>query len=59
MDTATLILAGALVVLAIVVISAGVRVVPQSETCVIERLGRFHSVLGPGLNFIIPFIDKP
>lgn len=59
MDTATLILAVALVVLAIVVISAGVRVVPQSETCVIERLGRFHSVLAPGLNFIIPFIDKP
>ena len=24
-----------------------------------ERLGRFHSVLAPGLNFIIPFIDKP
>ena len=33
--------------------------VPQSETRVIERLGRFHSVLNPGLNFIIPFIDKP
>ena len=32
---------------------------PQSETRVIERLGRFHSVLNPGLNFIIPFIDKP
>lgn len=32
---------------------------PQSETRVIERLGRFHSVLSPGLNFIIPFIDRP
>ena len=32
---------------------------PQSETRVVERLGRFHSVLAPGLNFIIPFIDKP
>ena len=59
MEISTLILAGILVVLAIVIISAGVRVVPQSETCVVERLGRFHSVLGPGLNFIIPFIDKP
>lgn len=47
------------VLLAIIVIWAGVKVVPQSETRVIERLGRFHSVLGPGLNFIIPFIDKP
>ena len=48
-----------MVIFAIVVISAGVKVVPQSETRVIERLGRFHSVLSPGLNFIIPFIDKP
>lgn len=47
------------VVLAIIIISAGVKVVPQSETRVIERLGRFHSVLPPGLNFIIPFVDRP
>lgn len=53
------ILASVVVIFAIVVISAGVKVVPQSETRVIERLGRFHSVLAPGLNFIIPFIDKP
>ena len=46
------------VVVAIAVISAGVKVVPQSETRVIERLGRFHSVLQPGLNFIIPFVDR-
>ena len=55
----TLILAIAAVILAIVVISAGIKVVPQSETRVIERLGRFHSVLSPGLNFIIPFVDRP
>lgn len=53
------ILASVVVIFAIVVISAGVKVVPQSETRVIERLGRFHIVLSPGLNFIIPFIDKP
>lgn len=53
------ILAAALVLLAIIVISSGVKVVPQSETRVIERLGRFHSVLAPGLNFIIPFVDRP
>lgn len=55
----TYILAAIIVLLAITIISAGVKVVPQSETRVIERLGRFHSVLNPGLNFIIPFIDKP
>jgi len=55
----TLILAGVILILAIVIISAGVKVVPQSETRVIERLGRFHDVLPPGINFIIPFIDRP
>ncbi len=43
----------------IIVVSAGVKIVPQSETRVVERLGRFHSVLSPGLNIIWPFIDKP
>lgn len=47
------------VALVVFVIAKGISVVPQSETRVIERLGRFHAVLPPGLNFIIPFIDKP
>lgn len=55
----SIIIVAILVFLLIVIISAGVKVVPQSETRVIERLGKFHSVLSPGLNFIIPFIDKP
>lgn len=59
MSTFSIILAFIVVVLAVVVISAGVKVVPQSETRVVERLGRFHSVLSPGLNFIVPFIDRP
>ncbi len=59
MSTLSIVLATIVVVLAIVIISAGVKVVPQSETRVVERLGRFHSVLSPGLNFIIPFIDRP
>ena len=55
----TLILLGILVLIVIILVMAGVKVVPQSETKVIERLGRFHSVLPPGLNIIWPFIDKP
>lgn len=55
----TIIVAAIILVLVVVVIMAGVKVVPQSETKVVERLGKFHSVLQPGLNFIIPFIDKP
>jgi regulator of protease activity HflC (stomatin/prohibitin superfamily) len=42
----------------IVCILAGVRIVPQSEKLVVERLGRLHSVLGPGINFIVPFLDR-
>lgn len=48
-----------LIAIAAIVVYSSVKVVPQSETRVIERLGRFHSVLSPGLNFIFPFIDKP
>jgi regulator of protease activity HflC (stomatin/prohibitin superfamily) len=42
----------------IVCIMAGVRIVPQSEKYVVERLGRLRSVLGPGINFIVPFLDR-
>lgn len=59
MEISTLIVLGAIVLLAIIIVMAGVKIVPQSETRVIERLGRFHSVLSPGLNIIWPFIDKP
>lgn len=50
---------GLLALIVILLVTAGVKVVPQSETKVIERLGRFHAVLPPGLNIIWPFIDKP
>ena len=55
----TLVLLAIVVFIVIVLVVAGIKVVPQSETRVIERLGRFHSVLPPGLNIIWPFIDKP
>lgn len=53
------IILGIIVLLAVVIVANAVKVVPQSETRVIERLGRFHSVLPAGLNIIWPFIDKP
>jgi regulator of protease activity HflC (stomatin/prohibitin superfamily) len=37
---------------------AGIRIVPQAELQVIERLGRYHRTLHGGLNFIIPIIDR-
>ncbi|MEO0545156.1 MAG: SPFH domain-containing protein [Pseudomonadota bacterium] len=35
-----------------------VRIVPQSEKFVVERFGRLHSVLGPGINLIVPILDQ-
>ena len=42
----------------ILCIYLGVRIVPQSEKHVVERFGRLRSVLGPGINFIVPFLDR-
>ncbi len=42
----------------IICIFLGVRIVSQSEKHVVERFGRLRSVLGPGINFIVPFLDK-
>ncbi len=36
----------------------GVRIVSQSEKHVVERFGRLRKVLGPGINFIVPFLDR-
>ncbi|WP_299938114.1 SPFH domain-containing protein [uncultured Pelagimonas sp.] len=47
-----------LAVFVIVLVLLGVRIVPQSEKHVVERFGRLHSVLGPGINFIVPFLDR-
>ena len=44
--------------LVIAFVIEGVRIVPQQSAWVIERLGRFHGTLEPGLNLIIPFFDK-
>ncbi len=51
-------LAATLAVLAVFIMFLGIRIVPQQQGWVVERLGRFHGVLEPGLNFIIPLIDR-
>ena len=48
----------ALVVLAIVFVKMAVVIIPQSETKIIERLGKYYATLSPGVNIIIPFIDR-
>ncbi len=56
---ATTILATILFLLAAVIIIKGVRIVRQSEALVIERLGKYRTTLGAGINIIIPIIDRP
>ncbi len=48
----------ALAVVVLVIIAKGIKTVPQQHAYVIERLGKFHSTLTPGINLIIPFMDR-
>src|SRR5678815_1788097 len=56
--SATATIATFLVAMVIVFIFEGVRIVPQQNAWVVERLGKFHTVLEPGLNLIVPFFDR-
>jgi regulator of protease activity HflC (stomatin/prohibitin superfamily) len=46
-----------LLVLVLVTIFLGVRIVPQGYKWVVQRLGKYHKTLTPGLNFVIPYFD--
>ncbi len=47
-----------ILVAAVIFIIKALKVVPQQNSWVVERLGKFHSALLPGLNIVIPFIDR-
>ena len=48
----------ALLAFVAVTIAKGVRIVPQGEEWIVERLGKYHGTLKPGLNIVIPYLDK-
>jgi len=48
----------AIFVLVAVTIAKGVRLVPQGYKWVVQRLGKYHSTLNPGLNIVIPYVDQ-
>ncbi|MEJ2694632.1 MAG: paraslipin, partial [Candidatus Thiodiazotropha sp.] len=48
----------ALFVLVLVTLAKGVRLVPQGYKWVVQRLGKYHATLRPGLNIIIPYVDS-
>ncbi len=45
-------------VLAIVFITQAMKVVPQQQALIVERLGKYHRTLAPGLSMIVPFVDR-
>lgn len=49
----------AIIVLVLIFAKMSLVIIPQSETRIIERLGRYYATLKPGINVIIPFIDRP
>ena len=56
--TEGLAIALAILVFVVVTIAKGVRLVSQGEEWVVERLGKYHTTLRPGLNILIPYFDK-
>ncbi|MEO3692993.1 SPFH domain-containing protein [Roseateles paludis] len=47
-----------LLVIAAVFVVRSIKVVPQQHAWVVERLGKYHATLTPGLNFLVPFVDR-
>lgn len=57
--TMTLIVVVVLVAAIAIFLASGIKIVQQSERVVVERLGSYNRMLQPGINLIVPFIDKP
>jgi regulator of protease activity HflC (stomatin/prohibitin superfamily) len=53
-----LILVVAFIVFVVVTLAKGIRIVPQGEEWIVERLGKYHDTLHPGLSIIIPYLDR-
>jgi regulator of protease activity HflC (stomatin/prohibitin superfamily) len=47
-----------LFIIAVVFVVKTINVVPQQHAWVVERFGKYHATLGPGLNIVLPFIDR-
>src|SRR5690606_36242400 len=46
------------IIFVVVTVARSIRIIPQATAGVVERLGRYHKTLAPGLNLLIPFIDR-
>ncbi len=54
----SIIVFGFILLLVIITLIKGIRLVPQGSKWVVQRLGRYHRSLSPGLNLIIPYVDS-
>ena len=53
-----LVLVIVVLVFVVVVLVRTIRIIPQASAGVVERLGKYHKTLMPGLNILVPFIDR-
>ncbi|MBE1461183.1 SPFH domain-containing protein [Kibdelosporangium phytohabitans] len=58
MDAVTIIIVAVIVIFVLTIVAKSILVIPQAQSAVIERLGRFTKVAEPGLNFLAPFVDR-
>ena len=58
LSIALVILVIAVIFIAVIFMAQSIKVVPQQHAWVVERLGKYHATLTPGLNFLIPFVDS-
>ena len=58
MGTELMIFLAVIILLALILVKNSLVIIPQSETKIIERLGKYYATLKPGINVIIPFIDR-
>ena len=54
----SLIVAGVVLLFVLIVVTRAVRIVPQAQAGIVERLGRYSRTLDPGLHVLIPFLDR-
>lgn len=48
----------AILIFVVITVAKGVRIVPQGEEWIVERLGKYHGTLKPGLNIVVPYLDR-
>ena len=55
---ATIVIGVVLAIVVLIAIARTVRIVSQATAGIVERLGRYHRTLDPGLHFLFPFVDR-